>query len=214
MRFCPRFSRFSGLSSTKSRFLCAFGVWNPCFQAFRAQNRGFCALFGFATLVFRLFEHKIGVFVRFRGLEPLFSRFPSTKSRFLCASYWGCWPGCGKIGLCERNTERWELKSRIGKRRVTLEVDRMCCGEQNGWFRKRKARNFGVCALLLFVLLPGPPCGRGPPCRREQSCRVRGFTYRLGRDVADCLCQLPVPTACADCPCRLPVLTAVDDCCG
>ena len=66
-------------------------------------------------------------------------------------------------------------------------------------FGKRKARNFGVCALLLFVLLPGPLCGRGPPCGREQSCRVRGLTYRLGRDVADCLCQLPVPTACADC---------------
>ena len=66
-------------------------------------------------------------------------------------------------------------------------------------FGKRKARNFGVCALLLFVLLPGPLCGRRPPCRREQSCRVRGFTYRLGRDVADCLCQLPVPTACANC---------------
>ena len=97
---------------------------------------------------------------------------------------------------------------------MTLEVDRMCCGEQNGWFRKRKARNFGVCALLLFVLLPGPLCGRRPPCRREQSCRVRGFTYRLGRDVADCLCQLPVPTACADCPCRLPVPTARADCCG
>ena len=95
----------------------------------------------------------------------MFSRFPSTKSRFLCASYWGCWPGCGKIGLCERNTERWELKSRIAKGRVTLWGDRMCCGEQNGWFRKRKARNFGVCALLLFVLLPGPPCGRGPTCR-------------------------------------------------
>ena len=66
-------------------------------------------------------------------------------------------------------------------------------------FGKRKARNFGVCALLLLVLLPGPPCGRGPtcwrpPCRREQSCRVRGFTYRLGRDVANCLCRLRVPT--------------------
>ena len=35
---------FSGISSTKSRFLCAFGVWNPRFRAFRAQNRGFCAL--------------------------------------------------------------------------------------------------------------------------------------------------------------------------
>ena len=71
-------------------------------------------------------------------------------------------------------------------------------------FGKRKARNFGVCALLLFVLLPGPPCGRGSPCGREQSCRVRGLAYRLGRDVADCLCQLTVPTVWADCLCRLP----------
>ena len=77
---------------------------------------------------------------------------------------------------------------------MTLWGDRMCCGEQNGWFRKRKARNFGVCALLLFVLLPGPLCGKGPPCGREQSCRVRGLTYRLGRDVANCLCRLRVPT--------------------
>ena len=51
--------------STKLRFLCAFGVRNPRFRAFRAQNRGFCALLGFGTLVFGLFEHKIGVFVRF-----------------------------------------------------------------------------------------------------------------------------------------------------
>ena len=57
--------------------------------------------------------------------------FPSTKSRFLCASYWGCWPGCGNSGLWESNTERWELKSRIGKRRVTVWGDRMCCGKQN-----------------------------------------------------------------------------------
>ncbi|MDD7071800.1 MAG: hypothetical protein SPH62_01205, partial [Candidatus Egerieousia sp.] len=28
----------------KSGFLCAFGVRNPRFRAFRAQNRGFCAL--------------------------------------------------------------------------------------------------------------------------------------------------------------------------
>ena len=54
---------FSGFSSTKSRFLCAFGVWNPRFRAFRAQNRGFCAFLGSGTLVFRLFEHKIGIFV-------------------------------------------------------------------------------------------------------------------------------------------------------
>ena len=75
---------FSGISSTKSRFLCFFGVWNPCFQAFRAQNRGFCALLGFGTLVFGHFEHKIEVFVLFWGLEPSFSGVSSTKSRFLC----------------------------------------------------------------------------------------------------------------------------------
>ena len=38
--------------------------------------------------------------------------------------------------------------------------------EQKVGFGKRKARNFGVCALLLFVLLPGPTCrtrlGAGP----------------------------------------------------
>ncbi len=36
---------FSGFSSTKSVFLCFFGLRNPRFQGFRAQNRGFCALF-------------------------------------------------------------------------------------------------------------------------------------------------------------------------
>ena len=76
---------FSGISSTKSGFLCAFGVGNPCFLAFRAQNRGFCAFLAFGTLVFRLFEHKIEVFVLFWPSEPSFSGFSSTKSRFLCA---------------------------------------------------------------------------------------------------------------------------------
>ena len=78
---------FSGISSTKSRFLCAFGVGNPCFRAFRAQNRGFCALLGLGTLVFGLFEHKIEVFVRFWGLKPLFSGGSSTKKQNLCS---GC----------------------------------------------------------------------------------------------------------------------------
>ena len=32
-------------------------------SASRAQNRGFCAFLAFRTLVFGLFEHKIGVFV-------------------------------------------------------------------------------------------------------------------------------------------------------
>ena len=41
--FWPSGPPFSGISSTKSRFLCAFGLRNPRFRAFRAQNRGFCA---------------------------------------------------------------------------------------------------------------------------------------------------------------------------
>ena len=31
------------LPSTKSRILCAFSLRNPCFRAFQAQNRHFCA---------------------------------------------------------------------------------------------------------------------------------------------------------------------------
>ena len=54
---------FSDISSTNSRFLCFFGLRDPSFRAFRAQNRGFCALFAFGTPVLGLFEHKIEVFV-------------------------------------------------------------------------------------------------------------------------------------------------------
>ena len=70
--------------STKSAFLCAFCLWNPHFRAFRAQNRGFCALLPFGTLVFGLFEHKNGIFVSETAIFPWFWLFPSTKSRFLC----------------------------------------------------------------------------------------------------------------------------------
>ena len=71
--------------STKSGFLCFFTLRNPCFRAFRAQNRGFCALLAFGTHVFGRFEHKIEVFVRFYPSKPLFSGVSSTKSGFLCA---------------------------------------------------------------------------------------------------------------------------------
>ena len=64
VRFCRPEPPFSGVSSTKSRFLCAFCLRNPHFRAFRAQNRGFCAFLAFGTHVFELPEHKIGVFVR------------------------------------------------------------------------------------------------------------------------------------------------------
>ena len=77
--------QFPLFSSTKSRFLCALALRNPHFRAFRAQNRHFCALLAFGTLVFGLFEHKIEVFVRFWPSGPPFSGISSTKSRFLCA---------------------------------------------------------------------------------------------------------------------------------
>ena len=67
VRFWGLKPSFPGISSTKSRFLCFFALRNRRFQAFRAQNRGFCALFAFGTPVFRLPEHKIGIFVRFGG---------------------------------------------------------------------------------------------------------------------------------------------------
>ena len=72
VRFCLLEPPFSCLSSTKSGFLRAFAFWNPRFHAFRAQNRGFCALSGFGTLDFRHFEHKIEVFVRFQASGPSF----------------------------------------------------------------------------------------------------------------------------------------------
>ena len=64
--------------------------------AFRAQNRGFCALLPFGTPIFRPFEHKIGVFVLFWPLKPLFSGFSSTKSGFLCSRG-------GECGIVKRN---------------------------------------------------------------------------------------------------------------
>ena len=59
----PIFPGYLLLPSTKSRILCAFGVWNPDFRAFRAQNRGFCALLPSETPFFGHFKHKIGIFV-------------------------------------------------------------------------------------------------------------------------------------------------------
>ena len=44
VRFYPSEPPFSGISSTKSGFLCVFALRSPRFRASRAQNRGFCAL--------------------------------------------------------------------------------------------------------------------------------------------------------------------------
>ena len=67
----------------------------------RAQNRNFCALLPSGTPVFRHFEHKIEVFVRFCRPEHPFSGVLSTKSAFLCS---------GRRGLA---SEREEIS--IGK---------------------------------------------------------------------------------------------------
>ena len=85
MRYLPPKPSFSGVSSTKSGFLCAFSLRNPRFRAFRAQNRHFCVRNGDISLVLALPEHKIGIFVRFFPLKPQFSGVSSTKSRLLCA---------------------------------------------------------------------------------------------------------------------------------
>ena len=46
---------------------------SPCCSVLRrAQNRHFCALFGFGTPIFRPFEHKIGIFVSEWGIFPRF----------------------------------------------------------------------------------------------------------------------------------------------
>ena len=57
---------------------------NPRFQAFRVQNRHFCALLSSETPIFGHFEHKIEIFVRFCPPKPPFSGISSTKSAFLC----------------------------------------------------------------------------------------------------------------------------------
>ena len=85
VRFLPSGPLFSGISSTKSAFLCAFCLRNPRVREFRAQNRHFCAVFASDPPVFGSFEHKIEVFVRFLPSEPPFSGVSSTKSRFLYA---------------------------------------------------------------------------------------------------------------------------------
>ena len=198
MRFWGLGPPFSGILSTKSGFLCAFGLWNPLFRAFRAQNRGFCAFLAFGTRVFGLFEHKIGVFVRFWLSKPPFSGFSSTKSAFLCSSYWGCWPGCGKSGLWESNIERWELKSRIGKGRVTLWVHRMCCGKQIRRFWKEKSaqlwglRAFTICFAARATLRKGITLRTGAILPRA------GLNLPAGQGYG----RLPVLTAWADCVCQ------------
>ena len=76
---------------------------NPRFQAFRAQNRHFCALFAFGTPVLGHFEHKIEIFVSETAIFPWFWPLSSTKSGFLCSEDWESGIGNPKIDI--GNTE-------------------------------------------------------------------------------------------------------------
>ena len=77
MRFLASQPPFLAYSSTKSEFLCAFGVWNPHFRAFRAQNRGFCALLAFGTPVFWLFGKRLRDYV----LTPIYEASTFAKKQ-------------------------------------------------------------------------------------------------------------------------------------
>ena len=71
---------------------------DPRFRAFRAQNRHFCALLAFETLIFGVFEHKIGVFVRFYPLTPpVFGHFEHKIGVFVL----------GQTGKLRRSTAQW-----------------------------------------------------------------------------------------------------------
>ena len=78
--------------STKSGFLCFFGLRNPHFWGFRAQNRGFCAFLAFGTPIFGLFEYKIGIFVSEWAIFPGFWAFRA-QNRHFCARR-GCNASC------------------------------------------------------------------------------------------------------------------------
>ena len=58
VRFCPPKPPFSGISSTKSRFLCQKGQFFPGFTPFRAQNRGFCVKMGDFSEILGCFDTK------------------------------------------------------------------------------------------------------------------------------------------------------------
>ena len=86
----------------------------------RAQNRDFCALLGFGTLVFRHFEHKIVVFVLFWPSKPLFSGILSTKSGFLC--FFGVWNPCFRAFRAQNRHFCAQEEGKVGSESVTAET--------------------------------------------------------------------------------------------
>ena len=98
-------------ASTKSAFLCAFGLWNPCFRAFRAQNRGFCVRMGDFSEILGCFDTKSG-FLCSGG--PYRCRRPSCR-RLSCRRL-SCrgrprrrrliWSNGGRCGYCQFLVEK------------------------------------------------------------------------------------------------------------
>ena len=90
-------------ASTKSAFLCAFGLRNPHFRAFRAQNRGFCVRMGDFSEILGCFDTKSG-FLCSRG--PYRCRRPSYRR-----------PSCRRLS-CRRRPRRrrliWSNAARCG----------------------------------------------------------------------------------------------------
>ena len=121
----------------------------------RAQNRGFCALLAFGAPILWLFEHKIGAFVRFWGLEPPFSGVSSTKSGFLCA-----------FGLRDRHFLAFRAQKRgfcallpagraerAGRSERTGRAERTGRTERAGVLSSQKKRVANVVTLLSFASL-------------------------------------------------------------
>ena len=89
--------------STKSAFLCAFGLWNPCFRAFRAQNRGFCVRMGDFSEILGCFDTKSGFLC---SVGPYRCRRPSCRR-----------PSCRRLscrGKPRRRRLIWSNAARCG----------------------------------------------------------------------------------------------------
>ena len=78
--------------STKSAFLCAFGLRDSRFLAFRAQNRGFCVRMGDFSEIFGRFDTKMGFLCSGRGKSGIGKRNRGLECKTVV---WNAkpWPG-------------------------------------------------------------------------------------------------------------------------
>ena len=93
-----------------------FTIPDVPFPSSRAQNQGFCSFLAFRTLIFRPFEHKIEVFVRFYPSESSFSGLSSTKIAFLCS---------GRRGMALESVTVETLTVNVACRQITEQAYKM-----------------------------------------------------------------------------------------